>query len=68
MSRFETLEESILETLEQSSNIQSSINLLPAPKCQAYIAIFEDALDQLAVLGDITPEVHSKGGDKPVSF
>eukprot|EP00842_Homolaphlyctis_polyrhiza_P003402 jgi/Hompol1/4062/HPOL_006900-RA len=34
----------------------STSNQLPAPKAQAYIAIFEDALDQLAVLGDITPE------------
>lgn len=29
--------------------------LLPA-KAQSYIAIFEDALEQLAVLEDITPE------------
>ncbi|KAL2912388.1 hypothetical protein HK105_208162 [Polyrhizophydium stewartii] len=35
----------------------SAGNLLPPAKAQAYIAIFEDALDQLAVLGDITPEV-----------
>ncbi|KAJ1339825.1 hypothetical protein BSLG_005563 [Batrachochytrium salamandrivorans] len=31
-------------------------NRLSATKAQAYISIFEDALDQLAVLGDITPE------------
>jgi hypothetical protein len=29
---------------------------LPAAKAQSYIAIFEDALEQLAVLEDITPE------------
>jgi hypothetical protein len=29
---------------------------LPAVKAQSYIAIFEDALEQLAVLEDITPE------------
>ncbi|OAJ39195.1 hypothetical protein BDEG_23059 [Batrachochytrium dendrobatidis JEL423] len=34
----------------------STGNTIPIPKAQAYIAIFEDALDQLAVLGDITPE------------
>lgn len=41
------------------------------------MAIFEDALDQLAVLADITPDMHSKrgnglnggaSGDKPVRF
>lgn len=30
---------------------------LPPGKAQSYIAIFEDALEQLSVLGDITPEV-----------
>jgi hypothetical protein len=35
----------------------SSANLLPSSKAQAYVAIFEDALDQLSVLGDITPEI-----------
>lgn len=59
------MSESIQEDVIVESNvIQSLSNLLPAPKCQAYIAIFEDALDQLAVLGDITPELHNKNGDK----
>ncbi|KAJ3416099.1 hypothetical protein HDV05_003068 [Chytridiales sp. JEL 0842] len=31
--------------------------MLPASKSQAYLAIFEDALDQLAVLGDISADV-----------
>ncbi|KAJ3330075.1 hypothetical protein HDU76_006469 [Blyttiomyces sp. JEL0837] len=35
--------------------------LLPA-KSIAYIAIFEDALDQLAVIEDISPELLGKGG------
>ena len=35
---------------------------VPGPKSQAYIAIFEDVLDQLAVLGDISAEV-KKGVD-----
>ena len=58
--------ESIIEDLEPDSPIvgQSVSNLLPPSKTQAYIAIFEDALDQLAVLGDITPEIHNKTGDK----
>lgn len=30
---------------------------LPLGRTQAYIAVFEDALEQLAVLEDITPEV-----------
>ena len=48
------------ENIVESIHLQSLSNLLPSPKCQAYIAIFEDALDQLAVLGDITPELHNK--------
>ena len=30
---------------------------IPPHRALAYISIFEDALDQLSVLGDITPEV-----------
>jgi hypothetical protein len=59
-----------LESLEESTIGQQTVpalNLLPAPKCQAYISIFEDALDQLAVLGDIVPEIY-KGNDKPASL
>ncbi|KAJ3095213.1 hypothetical protein HDU97_007141 [Phlyctochytrium planicorne] len=36
---------------------------IPPYRCQAYIAIFEDALDQLTVLGDISPDVGK--ADKP---
>ncbi|KAJ3294720.1 hypothetical protein HK104_003326, partial [Borealophlyctis nickersoniae] len=39
--------------------------LLPVSKAQAYIAIFEDALEQLAVLGDIAPDV-GKSDNKPL--
>ena len=59
--RFESIQE---DAIVESNMIQSLSNLLPYPKCQAYIAIFEDALDQLAVLGDITPEIHHKNGEK----
>jgi hypothetical protein len=59
------MSESIQEDIILESNsIHSQSNLLPPQKCQAYIAIFEDALDQLAVLGDITPEIYNKNGDK----
>ncbi|EGF76581.1 hypothetical protein BATDEDRAFT_92540 [Batrachochytrium dendrobatidis JAM81] len=44
----------------------STGNTIPIPKAQAYIAIFEDALDQLAVLGDITPEAF-KTDNKQIS-
>jgi hypothetical protein len=39
--------------------------LLPSVHSPAYIAIFEDALDQLGVLGDISLDV-SKGDAKVV--
>jgi IQ domain-containing protein G len=39
---------------------------LPPSKSQSYIAIFEDAIDQLAVLGDIASDL-SKVEGKPVS-
>ncbi len=74
-SRFDTVDENSVETIRDSiPAAPSSSNLLPTSKCQAYMAIFEDALDQLAVLADITPDIHSKrglgpglgGGDKPV--
>ena len=48
------------ENIVESIPLPSLSNLLPSHKCQAYIAIFEDALDQLAVLGEITPEIHNK--------
>ena len=41
------------DIIVESNPIQSLSNLLPYPKCQAYIAIFEDAADQLAVFGYI---------------
>ncbi|KAI8853305.1 hypothetical protein BC829DRAFT_413822 [Chytridium lagenaria] len=37
-------------------------NLLPISRTQAYIAIVEDALDQLTVLGDIAPDVGGGNG------
>jgi hypothetical protein len=40
---------------------------LPPAKAQSYIAIFEDALEQLAVLEDITPEA-MKTDNKQVCF
>ncbi|KAI8901651.1 hypothetical protein BC833DRAFT_547888 [Globomyces pollinis-pini] len=46
------------KTFELDSNyipLASNI-VLPAGKAQNFIAIFEDALEQLSVLGDITPE------------
>ncbi|KAJ3036130.1 hypothetical protein HDV00_003042 [Rhizophlyctis rosea] len=39
--------------------------VLPASKTQAYISILEDALEQLAVLGDIAPDV-GKTDNKPL--
>lgn len=36
--------------------ITSDFSNLPAAKANAYIAIFEDALEQLQVLSDILPE------------
>ena len=59
-NRFASVEESILEDV---SILNSK---LPASKCQSYISILEDGLDQLAVLGDIAPDVHGKNSDKPV--
>ena len=42
--------------------------LLPPGKCQSYMAVFEDALDQLAVLGDISHEATGRTeGGKAVS-
>ena len=37
---------------------------LPSPKCQAFIAIFEDAYEQLAVLADIAPVEQGKSTGK----
>ncbi|KAJ3304254.1 hypothetical protein HDV03_002991 [Kappamyces sp. JEL0829] len=37
-------------------NLSTPASLLPPGRAQCYIAIFEDALEQLSVLGDITPE------------
>jgi len=45
----ETSEEITLDP-EEDLNI-----VLPGYKCQAYISIFEDALNQLAVLADVVP-------------
>lgn len=37
-------------------NPQEDLNIiLPGYKCHAYISIFEDALNQLAVLADVVP-------------
>ncbi|KAI8915817.1 hypothetical protein EDD86DRAFT_196921 [Gorgonomyces haynaldii] len=41
---------------ENSASGQDVSNVLPASKANAYVAIFEDALEQLSVLADITPE------------
>ncbi|KAJ3325120.1 Sorting nexin-3 [Boothiomyces sp. JEL0866] len=41
---------------EDPTNISVSGSTLPPARAQSFIAIFEDALEQLSVLGDITPE------------
>jgi hypothetical protein len=68
--RFDAVEESVSEPpLPDHSLTTSVVHLLPPSKAQAYTAIFEDAWEQLAVLGDIAPDLHGKGknGDsKPV--
>ena len=52
------IEQSIERKVERKFSITDGINL-------SYIAIFEDVLDQLGVLSDISTEV-GKGGDRPV--
>jgi hypothetical protein len=41
---------------------------LPPGKAQSYNAIFEDALEQLSVLGDITPEVMKTDNKQVISL
>ncbi|KAJ3262299.1 Sorting nexin-3 [Boothiomyces macroporosus] len=45
-----------LTDFDSISNYSGSGSTLPPARAQAFIAIFEDALEQLSVLGDITPE------------
>ncbi|KAJ3092740.1 Sorting nexin-3 [Quaeritorhiza haematococci] len=47
---------------EESDALASLV--LPPSKAQAYISIFEDVLDQLAVLADIAPEVGKSEANK----
>ena len=65
----ESISEPPLPEHTTTTTTTSVVHLLPASKAQAYIAIFEDAWEQLGVLGDIAPDLHGKGknGDsKPV--
>ena len=52
--------------MEIVGNITATAILHPG-RAQSYIAIFEDALEQLSVLGDITPEA-MKTDNKQVEF
>jgi len=47
---------------EPAFNMQEDLNIiLPGYKCHAYISIFEDAINQLAVLADVVPLGYQSG-------
>lgn len=50
-----------------TNNYNATSPLLPYIKCQSYIAIFEDAYEQLSVLSDIAPKENNQiSGKKTV--
>ncbi len=55
------------ETTSRRGKVEGKAQPLPPWTSQAYIAIFEDGLDQLGVLADIEPDV-TRTHAKPVCF
>lgn len=56
-----------IERSESERSVTEATNtILPPGRAQSYIAVFEDAIEQLSVLGDITPEA-MKTDNKQVS-
>jgi hypothetical protein len=45
-----------------------NVSALPAAKAHEYVAVFEDALDQLAVLDNIAPDVAKHDSGKQVGL